>query len=126
MRKCFVSKSVSDYRWKGNGKKRYALETYHRFTGRIKTPMFIPGIKEMLIKKITVGFKKPNALGFYDMDGNVWNWTLTNHESDGKVVRGVSWRNGIGSLKSSHRINNFPTHKFHYVGFCCATSRKLG
>ena len=29
-----------------------------------------------------------NALGIYDMAKNAWEWTLTNHESDGKVVRG--------------------------------------
>ena len=40
------------------------------------------------------------------MAGDVWEWTLSNHESGGKVVRGGSWRNGAGSLKTSDRINS--------------------
>lgn len=97
--------SSSPFFWKDESPEAYA---WHKGNANKKTQ--------------AVGLKKPNALGLFDMAGNVWEWTASDHESGGKVVRGGSWRNGVGSLKSSHRINSLPIHKFHYVGFRCAVS----
>ncbi len=90
-----------------------------------KDPKLYGWFKENSGKKTHhVGQKTPNSYGLFDMAGNVWEWTDSYRETtEGKVLKGGSWRNSMNAMQSSKWITSLPIHRFHYVGFRCAKSK---
>jgi len=90
-----------------------------------------------------VGQRLPNAWGFYDMHGNVWEWCLDTYDSrfykkkskndpvnlelgSERIRRGGSWVSLAGYCRSASRGRRNPSCAEYYLGFRVCLVHKIG
>jgi len=113
----------------GNGKD-IANPTEMNFNGLIKQSYSVVG--EYRAKTINTGSFAPNALGLYDMSGNVWEWcgdwygvyssgAQTNPigaaTGSYRVHRGGGWANDPANSRVAYRTYNTLSYRDYGVGF---------
>ena len=88
-----------------------------------------------------VGERKPNAWGFHDMHGNVWEWchdryggplpggSVTDPKGPimgiNRVFRGGAWGIAASRCRSAYRVWNRPAYRDYTVGFRVALAPEL-
>ena len=98
---------------------------------RFAAKMLVEG--RNLQKTSHVGSYDANAWGFYDMHGNVWEWTATSYEEpyyegsiqvlcDNHVLCGGSWMDAAVACRSDSRTRKRDTARTKTIGFrlCCS------
>ncbi len=126
-----------EYAARGGQKDTYtrtqgASGTYYKYSGSNTIGDVAWYYDNSSSKTHPVGSKAPNALGLYDMSGNVWEWCRDwygNYSSTSvtdptgptfgsyRVFRGGSWINGAGACRVSFRGEAEPSERGNALGF---------
>ncbi len=132
------------YRLPTEAEWEYAARGGHKTTEQEKKELIYSGASRDCIDKVAwydensnasthkVGEMDSNALGLYDMSGNVWEWcqdwygcypseivTDPTGPASGasRVLRGGSWSHDADRCRVSYRFNFAPDYRFNFSGF---------